>query len=103
LSRSDKNVAVEQQKRIERAPPFLEDADVRNTWLSPAHHTPAPKALTSREREIIDLIGRGHASKQIADALRISANTVNNHRASILAKLGAHSAIDALRIYQHIK
>ncbi len=102
LSCSDKNVAFEQQKRIEQAPPFLEDADVRDTWLSPARHQPAPKALTSRECEIIELIGQGHPSKQIADALKISTNTVNNHRASILSKLGAHSAIEALHIYNRI-
>ncbi len=102
LSRFDKNVAFEQLKRIELAPPFLKDADVRHSWLSSTHHQPAPKALTSREREIIELIGLGRASKQIADSLRISTNTVNNHRASILSKLGAHSAIEALHIYHKI-
>ena len=103
LSRSYKNVAFEQLKRIEQGPPFLDYAGVRDTWLNPARHQPDSKALTSRKREIIDLIGQGHASKQIADALRISTNTVNNHRASILAKLGAHSAIEALHIYHKIK
>ena len=75
---------------------------MRDTWLSPPRHQPVHKALTSREREIIELIGLGHASKQIADTLKISTNTVNNHRASILSKLGAHSAIEALHIYHQL-
>jgi DNA-binding NarL/FixJ family response regulator len=61
------------------------------------------KPLTSREREVLELIEAGHASKQIAGALKISINTVNNHRASILAKLGAHSAIEGLRIYRDLE
>jgi DNA-binding CsgD family transcriptional regulator len=61
------------------------------------------RSLTSREREIFKLIAAGHPSKQIADALKISVNTVNNHRAAILAKLSAHSAIEALRICEHLE
>jgi DNA-binding NarL/FixJ family response regulator len=59
--------------------------------------------LTPRERQILKLIEAGQCSKQIADALAISTNTVNNHRASILAKLGVHSAIEALRIHRHLE
>ncbi len=70
----------------------MENGHVITSWLNPRHLQPELRPLTSREREIIGLIGAVHASKQIADAFKISINTVNNHRASILAKLGAHSA-----------
>jgi len=70
---------------------------------SSALSRPERRPLTNREEQILKLIGAGHASKQIAEALKISTNTVNNHRASILAKLGAHSAIEALRIYSHLE
>ena len=44
-------------------------------------------ALTRREREIVDLIGRGLSNKEIASALRIELPTVKNHVHNILEKL----------------
>jgi len=76
---------------------------VRKSWLSLASLDPKSRPLTVREREVIELIDAGQASKQIADTLKISTNTVNNHRAAILSKLGAHSAIEALRIYRDLE
>jgi DNA-binding CsgD family transcriptional regulator len=74
------------------------------SMIAPVHVVPRTqpecKPLTCREREILHLIEAGRASKQIADALGISTNTVNNHRAAILGKLGTHSALEALRIYR---
>lgn len=52
--------------------------------------------FSQREREVIALISQGKASKQIADILGISQNTVNNHRQRILKKLGVHSSTEML-------
>jgi DNA-binding NarL/FixJ family response regulator len=84
---------------------LVENMRVRTARLGTMRATrlqPESRPLTTREREILKLVEAGQASKQIADVLKISTNTVNNHRASILAKLGAHSAIEALRIYHKI-
>jgi DNA-binding NarL/FixJ family response regulator len=43
--------------------------------------------LTSREREILDLIARGHTNAKIAARLFVSPNTVRNHISHIFAKL----------------
>jgi DNA-binding NarL/FixJ family response regulator len=43
--------------------------------------------LTSREREILDLIARGHSNAKIAARLFVSPNTVRNHISHIFAKL----------------
>ena len=49
-------------------------------------------ALTPREVEILKLIAEGYKSREIADYLNISTNTVDKHRANIMKKLDLHSA-----------
>lgn len=48
-------------------------------------------ALTSRQREIMDLVLAGHPSKNIAADLGISQRTVESHRASIMRRTGLKS------------
>jgi DNA-binding NarL/FixJ family response regulator len=43
------------------------------------------------------MLAEGQSSKQIADKLFISPKTAENHRSSIMRKLGLHSAIDLAR------
>lgn len=52
--------------------------------------------LTVREKEILLLIKEGKASKQIAEILDISINTVNRHRQNILEKLSVANSIEAI-------
>ncbi|MEI7595281.1 MAG: helix-turn-helix transcriptional regulator [Bacteroidota bacterium] len=52
--------------------------------------------LTIRETEVLKLIAKGLISKQIADKLFISINTVNTHRQRILEKLNAGNIIEAI-------
>ena len=54
--------------------------------------------LTGREREILELIAEGLTNGAIARRLFISVNTVRNHVQSVLAKLDAHSKLEALSI-----
>ena len=49
------------------------------------------KGLTSRQRQIMDMVLAGHPSKNIAADLGISQRTVENHRASIMRKTGTKS------------
>jgi DNA-binding CsgD family transcriptional regulator len=53
--------------------------------------------LTMREREILQLISKGLVSRQIADVLYISVNTVNTHRQRIIRKLDVSSTTEAIR------
>jgi len=55
-------------------------------------------ALTVREREVLDGLAQGYPNKTIAYDLGISARTVEVHRANVMAKLGAKSLSEALRI-----
>lgn len=52
--------------------------------------------LTGREVEILGLVGEGKTSKEIADELFISENTVRNHVRNILDKLGMKSRFEAV-------
>lgn len=52
--------------------------------------------LTGRELEILTLVGEGKTSKEIADMLYISENTVRNHVRNILDKLGMKSRFEAV-------
>jgi DNA-binding NarL/FixJ family response regulator len=52
--------------------------------------------LTDREREVLGLLARGYANKVIAAELFLSVNTVRNYVQSVLAKLGAHSKLEAV-------
>ncbi len=52
--------------------------------------------LTKREKEVMVLVSRGYDSYNIADKMRISINTVNNHRQNILRKIKAENATQAV-------
>lgn len=51
--------------------------------------------LTPREREILELIGKGYSNQEIADQLFIELGTVKNHVHSTLQKLNVNSRVDA--------
>ena len=54
--------------------------------------------LSSREIAVLRLIDDGLQSKEIADSLFISVNTVHRHRQNILQKLKVGNAIEACRV-----
>jgi len=56
--------------------------------------------LTSREREILDLVSEGHSNAEIAAALRLQYSTVKNHVHSILLKLDARGRGEAAAWYR---
>lgn len=60
------------------------------------HVTTAARGLTSREREILRLMGEGLKPKSIAIHLGISVETVRGHLKSIMVKLDAHTQLEAV-------
>ena len=54
--------------------------------------------LSDRELEVFELLGRGHDTRSIAEALKISVKTVETHQSNLKLKLGAQSAHQLRRI-----
>jgi len=54
-------------------------------------------ALTSRERQVLQLVGEGRSTKQIAALLGISAKTADSHRAKLMEKLDIHQVAGLVR------
>jgi len=56
-----------------------------------------PNRLSSREREVVQLLAEGRTSKEIGAKLGISTKTVEAHRSNIMRKLNLHSAAQIVR------
>ncbi|MBF0353813.1 MAG: response regulator [Alphaproteobacteria bacterium] len=72
------------------------DQDKLSVW----HHAANEKLgrLTSREREVLDLVIQGHPNKIISHELGISQRTVENHRASVMRRTGVKTLADLIRL-----
>jgi len=53
--------------------------------------------LTSRQREIVQLLAEGKSSKEVSALLNLSVKTIETHRANIMKRLGCHSVSDLVR------
>lgn len=53
--------------------------------------------LTTREREVLQMIAEGKTNKEIANVLKLSVYTVDAHRGRIMEKLNTHSVTDLVR------
>jgi DNA-binding NarL/FixJ family response regulator len=58
---------------------------------SPVGSSAQVAVLTSREREVLQLLAEGHGTRDIAARLHVSVKTVETHRRQIMTKLGIES------------
>lgn len=71
---------------------------VVDALVGPARNSGSPTGvLSGREREVLQLIGEGLSTKEIADSLGVSARTVEAHRASVMQKLDIHKVAGLVR------
>jgi DNA-binding NarL/FixJ family response regulator len=57
----------------------------------------ASDPLTSRERQIVQLIAEGKTTKEIAAAMNLSVNTAESYRARVMSKLNIHHTAGIVR------
>lgn len=63
------------------------------------HETATPlDRLSNREQQVLTLIGKGLATKEIAEQLEISVKTVESHYAHLKEKLGARNGRELMRL-----
>ena len=53
--------------------------------------------LTSRQKQILQLLAEGRSSREVAVALNISVKTAETHRANIMRRLDCHSVTELVR------
>jgi len=70
--------------------------------LAEAEKKLIPSPISERELEVLVLVAQGKSSKQIADTLYISTNTVNTHRQHIIEKLGVSNTTEAIQKMQQL-
>jgi two-component system uhpT operon response regulator UhpA len=71
----------------------------RDEVLARVHGDGEPlQRLTRREREIFDLLIRGHSNDDIGTRLFIARRTVETHRQRIMKKLATHSIVEMIRL-----
>lgn len=58
--------------------------------------------LSNREKEVLRLIGKGNASKEIAEKLSISTHTVNVHRQNIIKKMHVNNSTEAYNVARRL-
>jgi DNA-binding CsgD family transcriptional regulator len=77
----------------------LRDLGVRGLARGPRPSTREhPAGLTTRELEVLELLGEGLTNAEIASRLVISEKTVGHHVSSILGKLGVRSRYEAAKL-----
>jgi DNA-binding NarL/FixJ family response regulator len=74
---------------------FVLDDFVRRSEGAQADFSPV--AVTSREREVIQLVAEGRSNKEAASMLGISVKTIEAHRANIMRKLQLRTVSDLVR------
>ena len=62
----------------------------------PVGRRPAPHSLTPRQYEVLQMLGRGYSTTQMAESLTLSRETIRNHVRALLAALEVSSRVEAL-------
>ena len=81
-------------------PPSL-TRDLLNDYIKVTKEKEQYGGLTKRERQVLRLIAEGQTGREVAELLCLSPNTVERHRANIMAKLGLHNRTQLVKYAIH--
>jgi len=89
---------VEALRQVDRGGVYLSPGISRaivQAYLSKSDFPPDP--LTSRERQVLQHIGEGKSTKELAALMGISTKTAESHRARLMQKLDIHETASLVR------
>lgn len=92
LKNSSLKKVLEAIRTVAKGGIFFDDAITTHDSL-----TKEEIILSKREKEILQLIGEGKTSQEIADTLYIGKTTVDTHRKNIIKKINIHGKTDLIR------
>jgi FixJ family two-component response regulator len=78
------------------------DANARHRYVRKAEVAARVEKLSSRQREVLDLLLAGKHSKQIAGELGIGEKTVAKHRAGVLERMQVDSVVELVRLMSEV-
>ena len=82
--------------RVQRA--LMKDKEYRQLLAQKEGIVSRLQSLTTREREVMNLLVKGNANKAMAAALGLSQRTVEIHRAHVMEKMGVRSLAQLVRM-----
>lgn len=85
--------------RVARGETWVPPSELGRVFWLLLHERDDPfAALTSRERDVLRHVAEGADRKEVAARLHLSVNTVRTHMQHLTAKLGVHSALEAVAL-----
>jgi DNA-binding NarL/FixJ family response regulator len=76
---------------------YLTPLITRQRYRSSEQPPCVPWNLTTRQREVLQLVAEGNSRKEIAGLMHVSIKTVEFHKHSIMRELGLHSTMELMR------
>ncbi|MGW8258185.1 MAG: response regulator transcription factor [Thermoguttaceae bacterium] len=70
----------------------------RGLRYHPAHTDNPLQKISPRETELLTLLAQGFTLRECSEKMRISINTVDNHKTRLMRKLGVHKSVELARL-----
>ena len=91
-------ILVQAVERVLAGEPFFASTAAARPRVDAPEYIPVQFLLTPRELDVLRLLAAGKTNKELAAALDMSVRTAESHHANIVAKLGAESLADLIRL-----
>lgn len=97
LKTQDAGALFDAVREVARGNTYLSAGASESVILGRAVNGTNGAPLSARERQVLQLIAEGNATKEIAAVLGLSVKTAESHRGRVMAKLGIHDVAGLVR------
>jgi two-component system response regulator NreC len=85
-------------RAVHRGRTFVHTGEGVEAGTLPESATAVVPPLSRRERQVLELLARGHTNREVAQRLVLSVKTIETYRSRLNDKLGLHSRADLVRL-----